>query len=49
MKRYQILARSKRGEPWHFLAHGARFEEQEAHAMRDSVASRGELVRLIRV
>lgn len=28
--RYQILEQSKPGEPWHFIAHGARYEK--AHA-----------------
>lgn len=48
-KRYQILTRDKRGEQWKFVAHGARYEAEEAQAMADLMKARGALVRLIAI
>ncbi len=37
--RYQVLEQSAPGEPWHFIAHGARMERAEA-AQRVASAER---------
>lgn len=47
MKQYQIIAMDRKTGKWAFLAHGARWLESEAIAMRETMQSRGERVRLL--
>ena len=44
--RYQIVARAP-GEKWKFVAHGARYEPDEAEDMRELMQRRGKSVVLL--
>lgn len=45
---YQVLEQSAPGEPWHFVAHGARYRDKtEAEAAAAAIAKRGGRSRLI--
>jgi hypothetical protein len=49
-KAWQMLEREKRGEPWRFVAHGARWHEHEREqmeALAESIRGKGRLVRLL--
>lgn len=44
---WQILERDKPGDPWRFVAHGARYDKARASDMVRRIKQRGGGVRLI--
>jgi hypothetical protein len=47
MTYYQVLEQSKPNEPWHFIAHGARYEKAHAQEAVEAAARLGVKRRMI--